>query len=312
MSTTRRVAFDRRAGCVRQKWRLIMMKRMIFVSCIGIALCAASAQTPKAPKAAAKDNNSSLPAQLSGKDPAQQKEALAKVRELMETDRAKTVASLRSGWLKAMIAGGLHDEAAELALAGLLAVPHNTGAACAFQDLRTRALLAGGKNQEALANAKSLFNVATMDKTGEAVQLLCQCLLAAHPQDPGLVNRFRLEQLAGATTQPATRPREAGQGDTSVVPTVLASIQVDPTPYRQAIVSADRPDYNALLGQGNLYLLADQPKEAMTAFQRAYGMVRRDAELPTATESLARAMKAEDGSIGRANSWVLSIRPRAE
>jgi hypothetical protein len=93
---------------------------------------------------------------------------------------------------------------------------------------------------------------------------------------------------------------------------VLASIQVDPTPYRQAIVSADRPDYNALLGQGNLYLLADQPKEAMTAFQRAYGMVRRDAERPTATESLARAMKAEDGSIGRANSWVLSIRPRAE
>src|ERR1041384_7460870 len=287
-----------------KKWIVGAAARLSWLL-ISAGALAQPAKTAPAPKAKAQGDP--LSAQLSGKDPAQQKEALAKVRELMETDRAKTVASLRSGWLKAMIAGGLHDEAAELALAGLLAVPHNTGAACAFQDLRTRALLAGGKNQEALANAKSLFNVATMDKTGEAVQLLCQCLLAAHPQDPGLVNRFRLEQLAGAMSGPTTQPAKAGQGETSVVPTVLASIKVDPTPYRQAIVSADRPDYNALLGQGNLYLLADQPQEAMAAFQRAYGMVRRDAELPTATESLARAMKAEDGSIGRANSWVLSI-----
>jgi hypothetical protein len=59
---------------------------------------------------------------------------------------------------------------------------------------------------------------------------------------------------------------------------------------------------------GDLLLLADRPKEARAAFEKAYTLAS-DKDLATASESIARCMRAEDGSIGRANAWVLSICP---
>lgn len=54
--------------------------------------------------------------------------------------------------------------------------------------------------------------------------------------------------------------------------------------------------------------MADKPKDAKGAFERAYA-VAPDKQLAQATENIARAMKAEDGTIGRANSWILSLKP---
>lgn len=36
----------------------------------------------------------------------------------------------------------------------------------------------------------------------------------------------------------------------------------------------------------------------------------RDGDVGQVTEGLARVMKAEDGTIGRANGWLLSLRPK--
>jgi hypothetical protein len=45
-------------------------------------------------------------------------------------------------------------------------------------------------------------------------------------------------------------------------------------------------------------------------FEHAY-ILATGADLRIATESIARCIKAEDGTIGRANAWVLPIRPSA-
>lgn len=71
---------------------------------------------------------------------------------------------------------------------------------------RAEALLAANKPQEALGTAKSLFNVSSMTSTSDALALVLKCLQAAYPSDPGLLGRFRAEQLAGAVPAAATRP----------------------------------------------------------------------------------------------------------
>jgi hypothetical protein len=64
------------------------------------------------------------------------------------------------------------------------------------------------------------------------------------------------------------------------------------------------------MGWGNLLLLSDKPKEANKAFEAAY-RISPEKQLAAATEALARAMRAEDGNVERANAWVLSLRPAA-
>lgn len=240
---------------------------------------------------------------LTSKDVDRQTQAVAKIRDAMESESGKAVNELRSRWLKAMIAGGRYEDAAELALAAILFQPQKTQNVQAFQDARVRALLAAGKKQEALSNAKSLFNVAPMNSTADAMLLVAECLRA---NDPDSADRFREEQIAGATTRPATTQPATQEAAKSSA--VLAGIKVDPKPYEDAIAAQNGEDYNSLVALGNLLLLADKPKEAKAAFERAYA-VAPDRQLAQATENIARAIKAEDGTIGRANSWILSLRP---
>jgi tetratricopeptide (TPR) repeat protein len=240
-----------------------------------------------------------LATQLSGPDPTRQVEAVGKVRKLLETEPNKAVGELRGRWLKAMMAGGRYDDAAELALKGILIQPQSTQGVPALQEFRVRALLAAGKKQEALSNAKSLFNVAPMDRTADAMLLVAECVRAA---DPELADRFREEEIAGAATQPV------GAGPTTKVSVVLAGIKVDARPYEEAIGRQTQEEYYSFVGLGNLLLLADKPREARAAFERAYA-VAAERDLPAATGNIAKAMKAEDGTIGRANGWILSLRP---
>ena len=46
----------------------------------------------------------------------------------------------------------------------------------------------------------------------------------------------------------------------------------------------------------------------MDFFERAYSVCNDD-RLAPATENIARCMRAIDGSIGRSNAWILSLRP---
>jgi tetratricopeptide (TPR) repeat protein len=171
-----------------------------------------------------------------------------------------------------------------------------------LQRWYVRSLLAAGKYPDALVAAKSLFNVSRMSDTADAMRLLADVLRKLHSDDPKFVEQFISEQVAGlrATTQPAE----------PVVPPTLAAIHVDQKVYSAAIkaVRYDGDEYEECVTRGNLFLLADRPKDAMAQFQKAYE-IAPDYRLVEATESIARAIKAEDGTIGRANQWILSVRP---
>ena len=141
--------------------------------------------------------------------------------------------------------------------------------------------------------------------------LLTECLRSAQGEEAA--DRFREQQIAGAnpppsTTQPSAAGSKEGAG-ARVQSSVLAAIRLDPKPYQEAMAHLIKEDYASWMGRGNLLLLADQPKEARAAFERAYALAP-EKDLALAAESLAKCLKAEDGTIGRANAWVLSIRPQ--
>lgn len=254
---------------------------------------------------------------LASPDAAVRKAAIDEIRQRMLTG-GRGLQEMRATWIRTLTANKLHQELADLALEGILAHPYDTRGVEACLQARVKALIQLGKGPEALANAKSLFNVATMGNTSDAILAVAEAINAAAPDDVALYNKYREEQMAGAaavvqppppSTQPAkpsTQPAPANFP--RVVCTVLAGIKVDAKPYEDAARKITGEDAQSLMGKGNLLLLADRPKEARAVFERMYSL--SGADLAESSEALARAMKAEDGTIARANSWVLSIRPR--
>ena len=62
---------------------------------------------------------------------------------------------------------------------------------------------------------------------------------------------------------------------------------------------------------GNLYLLADQPKKAEEVFRRIYEMADQG-NLSGAIEGIARAYRAQDGNIARANAFIVAERNKTQ
>ena len=296
---------------------------LIGTTLLGPLAASAASQTSSAkaapPSSAArpKPEADPLAVDLASKDPARQEAALKKIRSTVAMQPEKMTIL----WAQSMLAGGRYQPADELSLAGILGQPYSLSRVQRFQEVRVRAMLAAGKKPEALAYAKGVYNVSPMQDTANAMALLAECLLAAYPDDPAMANRFRDEQMAGATMREGLGVRGEGIGKSegattlatsnqqpATAPSVLSGIKVDPKPYEQAIARCNGEGYNNCVARGNLLLLADRPAEAKAAFERAYAMAPEE-ELAAATENLARAMKAQDGSIGRANAWILSLRP---
>jgi len=171
----------------------------------------------------------------------------------------------------------------------------------AMLKCRIKAYSALGKQQEALSEAKSLFNVASMKGTADALLTLARQLQLAIPDDKTIVERFRAQQVAGATPSATTQGTD---GDASV----LAKVKGSTATYEPYLKNLVDEDYKTLLQRGNLLLLMDQPKDARVIFERAYALAKPE-EIKGASESIARCMKAEDGTVGRANAWAASIRP---
>ncbi len=241
--------------------------------------------------------------QLASPDAAQKKAAVEAIRQRMQT---RGILELRSNFIKAMLNNKMFKETADLADEAILSAPWETRSVEQILQARIRALLALGQSELALSESKSLFNVASMAGTSEAILTTVECISAARPKDVELFNRFREEQIAGAattsaSTQPTTQPR-------AIRSSVLDGLKVDAKRYDEALAKFPGEDGQALLARGNLLLLADRPKDAKVIFERMYSL--SSVELIEASEALARQMKAEDGTIGRANAWVISIRPK--
>lgn len=245
--------------------------------------------------------------QLASTDPALRKQGMEALRARIQQ---RGLAELRTTWFKTLVRNKLYEELVDISRDGILAHPHDTRNIEAVLQTRIKTLIVLGRTKEALADARGLFNVSGMTGTADAILAVAEALGAAYSNDPDIYNRFRDEQVAGvgppttaaaaaAATQPATRP---------VVCTILLDIAIDPAPFDKAIAAIAGEDAQSLLGKGNLLLLSARPAEARAVFEKMYSLA--GADLVEASESLARCLKAEDGTIGRANAYVMSLRPK--
>lgn len=215
--------------------------------------------------------------------------------QLARDPRGAVTDIYRSRILDRLMVDKQYQAAAELALACINGQPDRLDRVEWFLALRIRALLAMNRNDQALAAAKSFYNVASIHSTDRAIELLAQCLSAAYPDDPAIVKRFKLQQLGGHAPNPAER--------------VLSQIIVDPAIYDGKGLVLERNRDWRRLGEGNLALLRDKPSEARAIFQRLCDSPDERVR-QAARESLARAVKAESGSIRAANEILLAAEER--
>jgi tetratricopeptide (TPR) repeat protein len=240
--------------------------------------------------------------ELQGSDAAAVTQAVTQMHQLLQANTQKGGGVIRAVWVKRLQELQRYDDVLDLSLAAILASPADTANVEQLQSDRVQALLAAGRASEALVAARQLFNVSTLKGTADAIRTVCQCLNAVHPDDRNVLKRYRREQIEGAGPEFSSA---------STGPSSLSSVQIDPKPFEAAIRQITAEDYRSLTGEGNLMLLAGRANDAREVFERAYTLAS-DKDLAAASENLARCMKAQDGTIGRANAWVLSIRPRGQ
>jgi len=156
---------------------------------------------------------------------------------------------------------------------------------------RITALAAMQDHRRALAEAKRLFNYASMEKTSDALKILDRELQLV---DKSKVDLFHKEQEQGALPP-------SGQ---VVKSTVLAAINVNRMEFESQANLLKNSDYPTLIKRGTLLLLADRADQGVDLFKKAVSEAKTPEERQTANTWVARAIKAEDGTIGRANEWI--------
>lgn len=216
--------------------------------------------------------------------------------QLDSSPRATITDIQRQRLLEPALEAKEYNAVAEITLRCVNGQPDRLDRVVYYLNLRIRALLAAGRPTEALAAAKSFYNVGTISDTPRAIDLICQSLAAAHPDDPTIVRRFKFQQLTSAATQPAR---------VDLGPSVLAGIKIDPAIYDGKIILQEPNPSWQKIGQANLLLLTDRASEARPIFES----LLQDADsavADAAVESIARVIKAQSGFAGPANTYLES------
>jgi hypothetical protein len=263
------------------------------------------------------DQGKQIASDLSSKDPAVRDKALEILRLTVITDpksdKAKAKATrwcrhyLEKNWLKPLLALKEYDLIQDLVTVGLVYEQDDTAGVDSIQHCLVETLLDSGKYDDALIAAKSYYNVCLLENSGAASDLIVEALANSRTkQDPSVVRRFKLQQLAGAQPPagdaPASQPADA-EGD------VLKSIVVDASPYQAQLDDFDLApkNFKNFSAHANMLLLADQPAEARQQFELALDLADEPAQMSAAVANVARAIRAKDG-VGAANAYIISLR----
>jgi tetratricopeptide (TPR) repeat protein len=243
-----------------------------------------------------------LTTELASSDPAQVKKAIDTI-----DDWAKgAVASRRADIFEILVDTKHYDEAEERAIRYILKAPANNWSIEHLQKLRVKSLLKQGKNNEALSAAKVYYYVCRFAETKDAISLVSLCLDTAHPEDKTIAKLFKQQQVAWAsTTQPTTGTIQPSLGDP-----VLESISIGKPPFDASDVEKRiATSYISLEAKGNLLLLEGQADEAKAVFDQAYD-VATDKQASRAIENVARAIRAQNGSVGAANAYLMTVQQK--
>ena len=88
---------------------------------------------------------------------------------------------------------------------------------------------------------------------------------------------------------------------------MLSGIKVEAAAYLTRAWGRLGQSYYDLMGRGDLLLLADRPREAIKYFREVAAMANNQRDFLFDESNVCRAMKAEDGTIGRANAHLLAV-----
>lgn len=237
---------------------------------------------------------------LKGTDRRAQAGAIAFIEAELRGHPGRTVEQLDWHWIPELMAKGRYRTAAKLARQGVLATPDWDGVMAKLLKYRVEALTALGHSQAALRNAKSLFNVCPLRYTGTALMILDQCLGVVYWNHPGIVAEFEREQRFGSAMP-------ADDNEPILRSGVMASIQVNAKPYLKRLAQIHGQSAHALLMKGNLLLMADEPRKAIKCFHMIEDFANAGKQFMAAENDICRTIKAEDGTVGRANSHLLQF-----
>ena len=200
-------------------------------------------------------------------------------------------------WLPLLLQDGHDTTAAKLARENILAHSGATVIVGLCQIYRVEALLALNKNHTALRNAKSLFYVCPLGQTRTALLLLHKCLQRVYPQGNKLIKLFIREQMEGAT--------KAG-----ISCKVLSLIHINAKPYEKVLKGIHGTSQWALVEKGNLLLLMGRTNRAMRQMKLAAALNGNPQNYLADAGNVARALKAIDGTVYRANHYMLTAAHR--
>ena len=217
-------------------------------------------------------------------------QAVAAIEKRLQSDPEPSISFLREFWLKPLQDAGHYNLIERFCKCAILTSADRVDDLEFFQEARVRAFLAARKPQEALSLAKALFNVSRMGNTDKALKLLTQCVQAANPDNLKPVLRLAREQRRGAAA-----------GSPSGL---LSSVTIDGGAYLALIDQlSKKDDSRSRIATGNLLLLAGRASEARALFEK----IAKGHDWLEYHENVARAMRAEDGTIGRANAYLLAL-----
>jgi hypothetical protein len=240
----------------------------------------------------------SLVPMLAGTDSAARKAALTLIAKQLQSKPYPTAWLVYGYWLAPLMISGHYRTVAHLARQGILAAPAYTGVVDRLLIFRIQALAAMHRNAAALRNAKSLFNVCSMADTDVALLILDQRLDVVYHDHPEILRQFVREQRLGAEI-PANDAAPISRSG------VLASIHVHGAAYLARLKTLTSRKIRKLEEKGALLLLADQPDKALTCFQSMEDYARNPGQLLSFEKFVCRAIRAQDGTIGRANAYLL-------
>ncbi|HUB26911.1 MAG TPA: hypothetical protein VL992_15910 [Tepidisphaeraceae bacterium] len=250
------------------------------------------------PPAAAptRDAMEAVTSELSSGDEAAVEQAIEQIHVWL--DHRHVSYNLWYKWIPALMQDGKYQEAADLAMEGMLDRPE-VAAMTELTTWRTRAFLAMNQPQLALAAARSNYNVCDLNHTQNAIDLVGLCLAACNPGDDEIIRRFRNEQAVASeeNQDPGTQPSNP-----------LLAIVIDATPYKAALRKYSvRTVFKDRVSYGNLLLAAGRCGEAEKVYRDLYKLAATQDEMNTAVEGIARSLRAEDGTLGRANAWLAEL-----
>ena len=158
-----------------------------------------------------------------------------------------------------------------------------------------------GKTEQALFEAKVLYNICPLDRLNTAFDQVT-AVLKGIDFNLARADEFMLYQKCGSAGKDGT----SGTADDLVNP--LAGVSNKESGRNEIYISAIKKSgdsYNDLRLKGYLLLLCDKTKDAIPVFKQAF-VVAGAGEIDIAVKDMAAAIKALDGSPIRANIFLQS------